>query len=316
MFGGANDIFYNLGAFQRARSRRRSCRPTSGTAAVQLVQQVGTLQAAGARYVMVWNLPDIGKTPDGTASGQAAAISQITGLFNSTLSQGLDALGGNVIRLNTLAFFNEVLANPAAFGLTNVTSRACGATPSLLCTSANFVTPTAPLTYLFADGVHPTTAGHADSPQYAESLIEGPAKMAMLAEAPLAVEEANFRALDGRMQSGLGAPRANNKFDAWVVYDYANPDYTGSFLNGNADVNTISVGGDMKMSDELLVGGQFGYSENKGDFGNGTGGYKLKEAMGTIYMGCGEAPGASGFTAYGGDLDFSDVHRNIKIGST
>ena len=40
------------------------------------VQQV--LQAGGARYVMVWNVPDIGKTPFGQASGNAAGISSIT----------------------------------------------------------------------------------------------------------------------------------------------------------------------------------------------------------------------------------------------
>ena len=313
VFGGANDIFYNLGALQQGAITQAQLQANVGTAAVQLVQQVGILQAAGARTVVVWNLPDLGKTPDGVASGSGPAISQITGLFNSTLAQGLDALGGNVIRLNTLALFNEILANPAAFGLTNVTARACGATRSLLCTPANLVAPNAAETYLFADGVHPTTRGHLGLAQYAESFIEGPAQMAILGEAPISVEQANFRALDGRMKSGLNAPRASGKFETWVVYDYANPDYSGgSFANGSADVNTISVGGDIKLSDELLVGGQFGYSENKGDFGNG-GGYKLKEAMGTLYAGWGRGPWWAGLTAYAGDLDYGNVNRNIQI---
>ena len=43
-----------------------------GTAAVQLGTQVAILNAAGARYLIVWNVPDIGLTPDAIASGQAA----------------------------------------------------------------------------------------------------------------------------------------------------------------------------------------------------------------------------------------------------
>jgi hypothetical protein len=42
-------------------------------------------------------------------------------------------------------------------------------------------------------------------------------------------------------------------------------------------VSTISVGGDVKLSERLLIGGAFGYTENKGDFGGGRGGYKLRE---------------------------------------
>lgn len=313
VWGGANDIFYQLGALQAGAITPNVLQANVAIAATELVQQVGVLQAGGARYVMVWNIPDLGKTPFGQASGNAAGISAITGLYNSTLMAGLDQLGGNVIRLDVSKFLGEVLANPSAFGILNVTTPACGATPALLCTSANLVAPDAATTYLFADGVHPTTIGHVALAQFAESFIDGPIRMAALAEAPIAIEAANFRAVDARMQSGIDSPLRGNKLQAWASYDYANPDFNGGLANASSTQNTISVGGDMKLSDQLLVGLQFGYTENKGDFGGGGGGYKLDESMGTVYAGWGSGPWWVGASAFAGDLDYRDVHRNIQL---
>ncbi len=315
VWGGANDIFTQLGLLQAGAITQPELQANVATAATQLVQQVATLQAAGARYVMVWNIPDIGKTPFGVASGNAAGISSIVGLYNNTLMAGLDQVGGNVVRLDVSRFLGEVIANPASFGLANVTTPACGATGSLVCTPANLVAPDAATTYLFADGVHPTTAGHQALAQFAESYIEGPMRMLALGEAPIAVEAANFRAVDARMQSGIDSPRRGTKFQAWASYDYANPDFSGgtaSVANAESNQHTLAVGGDMKMSDSLLVGAQFGYTENKGDFSASGGGYKLNEAMGTLYAGWGGGPWWMGASLFAGDLDY-DVHRDIQI---
>jgi len=192
------------------------------------------LQAAGARNIVVFNLPDIGRTPAGTASGQPAQISAITGLFNTTLIGGLDTLGAPTMRVNIFALFNEILANPGAFGFTNVTTPACGTIASLLCTGANFVVPDAATTFVFADGVHPTTAAHAVIAELVASMIEGPAQVGVLAEAPLAVERSTFRAIDGRMISGVNAPRGTNKFDFWASYDYGNNTATSIATSGSA----------------------------------------------------------------------------------
>jgi outer membrane lipase/esterase len=273
------------------------------------------LQAAGARNIVVFNLPDIGRTPAGTASGQPAQISAITGFFNTTLFGGLDTLGAPTMRVNAFALFNEILANPGAYGFVNVTTPACGTTGSLVCTSANFVVPDAATTFAFADGVHPTTAGHAIIAEVVASMIEGPAQVGVLAEAPLAVERATFRAIDGRMISGMNAPRGTNKFDFWASYDYGNNDFDGRLLNGDADVNTIAAGGDIKVTPNILVGAAVTFAQNKGDFGGGNGGYKLDETAGTVYAGYGSGPWYAGITLGGGDLDYHDVHRDIRLGT-
>jgi outer membrane lipase/esterase len=58
------------------------------------------------------------------------------------------------------------------------------------------------------------------------------------------------------------------------------------------------------------------YADDRGDFGSGNGGYKLKETTGTLYAGYGTGPWYFGATAGAGDLDFSDVRRNITLGAT
>ena len=321
VWAGGNDLFTQLGLLQAGQISQAQLQANMITAATELVGGIATLQVAGANNLLVFNLPDAGKTPGGLASGNGAAITQVVNLYNSALVGGLNQLGGNVIRVNVYALLNEIIANPALYGLVNVTQPACtttlGGQPySLFCTPETLVSPDAASTFLFADLSHPTTAGHRIVAQLVASMIEGPQMMATLAEAPLAVEAANFRTLDARMQSALNTPRTNARIQPWVAIDYANPDLEGSpFIAGDADVTTLSVGGDVKLSDRLLIGGAFGLTENKGDFGGGRGGYKLRETNGTFYAGFGEGAWYLGMRVGGGGLDYSDVHRNVELGA-
>ena len=315
VWGGANDVFFQFGALAAGAITPAELQANVGIAAASLVQQVGVLQGAGARNIVVFNLPDIGRSPDGIASGAPAQFSAVSGLFNTTLQGGLDTLGVPTMRVNIFALFNEILANPGAYGFTNVTTPACGTTASLLCTSANLVAPDAASTFVFADGVHPTTGAHAVIAEVVASMIEGPAQVGVLAEAPIAVERSTFRAIDARMISGVNAPRGTNRFDFWASYDYGNNDFDGRFVSGDADVNTIAAGGDIKVTPNLLVGAAATFAQNKGDFGGGNGGYKLDETTGTVYAGYGQGPWYAGITLGAGDLDYRDVHRDIRLGS-
>ena len=86
------------------------------------------------------------------------------------------------------------------------------------------------------------------------------------------------------------AARPSGKFQAWAAYDYSHIDMQAGPDNGSGTSNTVAVGGDMKVSDRMLVGAMFGYTDNKGDFGGAGGGYKLKAADGTVYAGYGDGP--------------------------
>lgn len=309
--GGANDIFF------LAATNPSGAQAGTVQAAVDLATAVGKLKAAGAQYVIVQNLPDLGKTPSAAAQGPAAqaGLSGLAGLFNSTLNSAIGSANLQVIQFNTHALFNEILANPALYGLTNTTGVACTVPSSVNCTPATLVAPNANLDYLFADGVHPTTGATLLQAQAIASMITGPQRVAALAEAPFDIERAQWRTLDGRMTSAVNAPGSAGRFQTWAMYDYANPDLQGSGLAGDADLNTISVGADMRVSDRMLAGLQFAYSEYKGDFGNNTGNFKVREPNVTAYVGYGEGPWYVGATLGLGSLD-ADSTRHIQLGAT
>lgn len=289
-----------------------------------MIQQLGK---AGARYVMVFNLPNIGLTPSGLAQGQAAAT-QLTGLsliYNNALNAGLASTGVNIIPVDTFALLNEIAADPSRYGFTNVTQPACtgGDGSSFECLPAG--TPGATVTYqpgtqntyLFADGVHPTSAAHAMLAQYAESIIAAPGEMSLLGEAPLAINESlNRSVLDQATTSLANAP--GNGLRLWANYDYIRQrlDAQMNSPKSSNDVNTLSIGADIHPSDALTAGLAFTAGQQKDDFAGNAGGFKLQDLLATGYVVWGWEDAYVGAIGSFGHLGYSNVHRNIPIGPT
>lgn len=114
---------------------------------------VTELYASGARNFFIPNLSDLGKTPLALSRGPAesAILTEVTDTYNAALVKLLNGLsdkytGINIIPLDVDSLFNQITANPTAFGLTNVTD-ACLTTVSI-CANPN--------QYFFWDDVHPT----------------------------------------------------------------------------------------------------------------------------------------------------------------
>ncbi len=312
--GGANDFFVLSAQFAAGQITSAQLQAAMGQAAIDLAAQAARLRAAGAQYIVVQRLPDLGKTPFAAAQGAQATATAISNFFNSTLDAALGAAGLPVIQVNTSQLLNEVIANPAAYGFVNTTVPVCTTSSSLQCTPSTLRDPNGNLTWVWADGVHPTTGADLLLSQAIVSMIAGPAQMAALGQAPMAVERANWRTLDNRMMSGINAPGGPQKFQTWAAYDYADEDISGLGLSGSGNVNTIAVGADMRLSDKLLAGIQFAYTEYKGDFGGNAGDFKLTVPTLTAYGGYGEGPWYVGATFGLGSLDF-DTTRNIALGA-
>ena len=312
--GGGNDIRRQFTLYATGQISQAQMQANVAQAAIDLATATAKLQAAGARYIVLQAVPDMGRIPDVTKLGPAAsaAFTSLSSLFDLTLNQAVGQAGLKVIQFNSFQFITELATNPGAYGLTNVTSPACTTPTGGNCQPANLVAPNANMTYLFADGLHGTTGTYLIESAAIASIIEAPQQMGALAEAPLAVEQANWRTLDGRMQSGVNGPRSPGKLEAWAAYDYGAPDYSSGFMNGSGNVNTIAVGGDMKVSDKLLAGVMFNYSENKANLGGMD--FKLTEPMMTFYAGYGDGPWYAGATLGAGGLDYSTT-RNIALGA-
>lgn len=147
VWGGSNDLFA-AGANTSAQ--------TVYDAALNITNFVGELAGMGAQHIVVANLPNIGLTPEavGNPLVQQVASSYSIG-FNQLLAGGLNSLQAanptlDLVQFDTYSLFNQIYANPALYGFSNVTE-ACfdGITAC-----AN------PDSYLFMDNVHPTTRTH------------------------------------------------------------------------------------------------------------------------------------------------------------
>lgn len=304
VWGGANDVFVAtmLGAAAPAYLAQ-----TAGEEAAQLDR----LRTAGARYVMVANLPDIGTTPFGASQGAAgaAALTQFSAGYNAALYAAIAARGLRVIPLDTFSLLHEVLANPAAYGFANASLPACGATPSLVCTQANLVAPGADQNFLFADGVHPTSAGHALLAAYAESILAAPGQISMLPETAIR----SRAAFTDRLFVRLAEPQRGTNL--WVTVDgqRANLDSDGISSSAHGNGAGITVGADFARSATFVVGGALGLATLKPKFGNG-GDYRQDETVVSLYGGWrAGALALNGVLAYGA-LSY-DVNRQITLGA-
>ena len=117
---------------------------------------ISTLAGAGARNILVPNLPDLGDTPALLSTGDPVRIGGATLLsqgFNAALSSGLgnlrQSLGINLWELDVYGIGKELKANPGGFGFTNTTQSA------LLTGNAASAAE-----YLYWDTVHPTARVH------------------------------------------------------------------------------------------------------------------------------------------------------------
>jgi outer membrane lipase/esterase len=119
-----------------------------------------TLWSAGARTLLVPNVPNLALTPAIAAQPAPVrgAAAQLSAGYNAALAQalqGLESLPGlRVMRLDVHALLGSVVAAPSVYGLAN-TAEPClrfGVLVDAICA--------APWRYAFWDAIHPTAAVH------------------------------------------------------------------------------------------------------------------------------------------------------------
>jgi phospholipase/lecithinase/hemolysin len=135
---------------------------TMHTAVMHISTAIRGLADEGARTFLVPNLANVGLSPETVAAGLDAVMlaTELTVSFNSELQAALDALeaelGITIFRLDTFALLEDIVANPAAFGLTNVTDPCLDGNEFI-----GGIPCAAPAEHLFWDSMHATAVGHA-----------------------------------------------------------------------------------------------------------------------------------------------------------
>jgi len=128
------------------------------------------LEVAGARKIVVWDVPDIGDTPAVRAAGaSAAALGTLIAASMNAALLGAIASDPDVQLFDLFGLVDAIVASPGAFGLTDVTN-AC----------AQFVTCD-PSKFLFWDGIHPTSAGQLIISNALLAQVPAPATLVLLA---------------------------------------------------------------------------------------------------------------------------------------
>lgn len=288
--------------------------PTLTNAVASEVGIVSALHAAGARYIVVVGTQDLGVTPYFRSLGSAAQAeaTALSSLYNASLFSELANNNLRVIPVDAFKFFNEVVANPGAFGFTNFTGTACEpqiTANSLVCGPTNLIDPTAPDTYVFADGVNPTTATHKMLSQLALSALEAPRQIAVLPRS----EQVTGRARAERVAAHVVGKPSGDGMRWWVDgradIQSADGDH-GELYNGTAPG---AIGGVDWISGNTVFGAFAGFGHGSYDFGNDAGDFKQSDvSLGAFFGWYGDQVWANAQLSF--SLVGYDVDRKVQLG--
>ncbi|GAA5524144.1 esterase EstP [Microbulbifer aestuariivivens] len=243
--GGGNDIIANTlaGTVSPASMER---------AATFLVEAAVQLRRAGAKYVVVANVPRVGNTPLMNDAGAAAVSAANTGtaLFNDEL-RGQLLFVGNVLILDAEGIAAVALERPALFGFADI-DQAATCYSSGECTNPDPVyseggSAPNPDKLYFDDGVHPTLAAQELLGDYYYSVLSAPAGFAILPD----LGYQNTRAHQSNIDQHLLSQR------------FREPTTTVFF--SAAWTTTELGGGPAPIYNDSAWDGFFGFSFNAGD---------------------------------------------------
>ena len=293
IWGGANDLF-------AVQANPAQAQAIIGGAVTAHIGLVGALTQAGAQYILVPTLPDLGLTPDSRAGG-AVGMAQGTALastYNNALFSGLAANNLRVIPLDTFHFLQEVVANPGLYGISNVSGKACLTQPAPAGGSSLFCSPASTVpgggSYLFADGVHPSSAAHKALADFAISVIEGPRQIAILPHSEVVTGRARAQMVDGTI-AGFGK---EDGMRWWADVSGVQQRYGAPFhYDGFGPAASFGIGWG---SGNLVYGAFAGYGRQEHDFGRSLGEFQQTDA------------GIGGFIGWRGD----GLWANAQLGWT
>ena len=213
-WGGLNDVADSL-----VNDPANAQLHTLAAAAVN-VEQIKRLQEAGARHILVYNLPDIAVTPYAAVFPEPArvALSGLNAAYNERLDAGLRDREAGIIPINVWALTGELLETPETYGFTDVTGTACGepnASSAVAVTcgpegSGYPVTDKSDDTrrYLFADRSHPSGATHEIIANVVTSTLAAPVQVSLAGEGGVEIAAihrsavSNERMTDFRLDRG------------------------------------------------------------------------------------------------------------------
>ena len=264
IWGGLNDIADS--AQDDLRNNRQNSPGHVLAAAEVNAAQIRRLREAGARHVVVFNMPDASLAPFAVALGSEAqaGLSALVGQYNEKLYAGIRENEEGVVPININVALTALAANPGRYGLTNTTGTACRApiaagAVSIQCGPAGSPFPVtyAPdtnNTYLFADRSHPSGAVHAMLASMVTSTLAAPLQVSLAGEAGVEAAVAHDGVISAERASDFALP-----VGSWR--GYARGQFGGSDLGAFArlgeiesDMTVITLGAGHRAGPDLSWG--------------------------------------------------------------
>ncbi|WP_273829234.1 esterase EstP, partial [Pseudomonas sp. SBT1-2] len=315
-----NALYYLSGGGNDFLQGRVTSLDQANAAAGRLVDSVQTLQQAGARYIMVWLLPDIGLTPAINGSPLQGFTSQLSAQFNTELVRQLQTVDAEVIPLNIPVLLKESFANPAQFGL--ATDQNLTAT----CFSGNGCTENArygihsatpdPSKLIYNDSVHPTEAGQRLIADYAYSLLAAPWEITLLPEMAQGTLRAHQDELRNQWQADWENWQGVGQWRAIVAAGGQHQDFDSQRSGASADGNgfNLNIGGSYRLDEAWRVGVLAGAYRQKLEAGSNDSDYKLNTYLGTAFVQYQQNRWWADAAATAGHLDYDNLKRKFDLG--
>ncbi|WP_323614717.1 esterase EstP [Pseudomonas putida] len=304
--GGGNDFLQGL----------VSSPADAAAAGSRLAASAQALQQGGARYIMVWLLPDLGQTPNFSGTPQQNALSQLSSVFNQSLVSQLGQIDAEIIPLNIPVLLNEALASPTQFGLasgqnlvgTCYSGNSCVENPLY---GINGTTPD-PTKLLFNDSVHPTIAGQQLIADYGYSILSAPWELTLLPE----MAHASLRAHQDELRNQWQAPwQAAGQWQAFVATGAQDLDFDGERSSANADGRgyNLTLGGSYRLNDAWRLGLAGGVYRQKLEAGEQGSDYKLDSYLASAFAQFRDDRWWADAALSAGHLDYQDLKRTFAL---
>ena len=265
--GGPNDVFSQMAVPDDADAMTGIVR-----AANDLTAQVSRLQSAGARHIIVIGVMDLRKVPVASIPSlipDPVRLGNLVTTFNATLESGL--AGKNLLFFNTVKLLDTLIANPAAYGFTNVkdaaTLQSIGHAPDSGKETG----------YLFADVGHPSAQFHQIQSDWVYASLEGASRVGLLSQVALGRSSAQWRSIDGRVSEFQNFGYQGQGF--FVTGDHAASKTNAHAGSPSADgsASSLIMGYEKAFGEQRFAGVTLGYSHSPFDLGKHQGSVRYNE---------------------------------------
>lgn len=289
----------------------------AAAAAGRLADSVQALQQGGARYVMVWLLPDLGLTPAINGTPLQQYTSSLSAAFNQSLVNQLQQIDAEIIPLNIPVLISETLADPGQFGL------AVGQNLVGTCFSGNGCTENSqyglnsatpdPSKLLFNDSVHPTSAGQDIIADYGYSLLAAPWEITLLPEMAQGTLRAHQDELRNQWQ---GSWQANNQWQAIVSAGGQRLDFDeqNSSASGDSRGYSLLVGRSYRFAEHWRGGLAAGFYRQRMEAGAADSRYHLDSYLATAFLQYRQNHWWGDAALSAGKLEYDNLKRAFALG--